>query len=150
VAFSFEASLALLKRENIKVSYNRIYELDPYRIELSGRKGFNLAFGFYPNDFNNYSFPHFKITAEQRHLKRYPNGTEERGYRDMPLRPCTSENFPLNYDFKKYNQQNWLCINLDETLNLQGRFESNIFDYIKFSVEKCVNTTNVTCHMFSS
>jgi hypothetical protein len=132
----------------MKVAYTEIYEQDPFEVSFAGKNGFFLAMGLLPDILNNPSRKHFEIKMNQRINRRLDNGSTEYTYIPIELKRCTAENFPSDYDYVKFGQNNWMCPNLNQTFLLKGKHQSEFFKFIQITVEKCVNSTTNDCAPF--
>ncbi|KAL4499749.1 hypothetical protein ABPG72_017289, partial [Tetrahymena utriculariae] len=122
------------------------YSTKPSLLEISSNN-FMIAVQYDQQNF--IERPMVNITFEQRYYHRFQNGTVAQQKFPYYLEPCTLDHFinlpsyQFNWteSFYKQNITNFLCLQKNQKFYIGGIYENEDFQFIKFSISKCVNST---------
>ncbi|EAR97718.3 accessory gland protein Acp36DE, putative (macronuclear) [Tetrahymena thermophila SB210] len=107
--------------------------------------------------------PYYNITLEQKTYTLLQNGTRVIKTAPIDLEPCTLSHWQtlpessLNNTFTQLNLKDYLCVKKNTTIYIGGQYESEIYQFLKFSISKCNNVTkpqfyswNPVCQSYDS
>ncbi|EAR87800.3 transmembrane protein, putative (macronuclear) [Tetrahymena thermophila SB210] len=122
------------------------YSTNPSALEISS-DNFMIAVQYDQQNF--ITRPMINITFEQRLYHRSKDGTVSQKKIPYYLEPCTLEHFinlpsyQFNWteSFYQQNISNFLCLQKNQKFYVGGIYENEDFQFIKFSISKCVNST---------
>ncbi|EDK31632.2 accessory gland protein Acp36DE, putative (macronuclear) [Tetrahymena thermophila SB210] len=98
-----------------------------------------------PNFLKN---PYYNITLEQKTYTLLQNGTRLTQSIPLDMEPCTKSHWQmigkdrLNSTYDTLGLSDYLCAKKNQTVYIGGQYESPIYQFLKFSVTKCINVTN--------
>ncbi|CAD8182846.1 unnamed protein product [Paramecium pentaurelia] len=153
ISFFYSNIINFFAKLNVTSTSEFTFAKDPDKLELD-RNHFMFAVQIEQDNFT--TNPYFNITVEQRHYHRYPNGTHYR-YPNIyiDLVPCTIDHFSHLFElynvnftdqFEEQNLKNFLCPNLNfihsQNMTVGGVWASTDYYFLKFSVTKCINSSN--------
>ncbi|KAL4499752.1 hypothetical protein ABPG72_017292 [Tetrahymena utriculariae] len=144
----------LLSKTKVQYTVSTQYNTQPSTLIL-GKDTQMIAISYDQSNF--LSRPMVNTTMIQSSVHRYPDGTYYKKlcikHTQTPLyfEPCTldhfinlpSYNFNWTLAFQQQNISDYLCLQKNSTHQIGGVFVNQDFNYIKFSVTPCVNSTDV-------
>ncbi|KAL4476098.1 hypothetical protein ABPG74_009831 [Tetrahymena malaccensis] len=133
----------LLAKIQVQYTTSTQYNTQPSTLML-GKDTQMIAISY--DQINFLSRPMVNITLYQSSVHRNPDGSVNATKTAMYLEPCTldhfinlpSYNFNWTLAFQQQNISDYLCL---QTYKIGGVFVNQDFNYIKFSVTPCVNST---------
>ncbi|EAR87794.2 transmembrane protein, putative (macronuclear) [Tetrahymena thermophila SB210] len=136
----------LLAKTQVQYSVSTQYNTQPSTLTL-GKDTQMIAISYDQSNF--VSRPMVNITLVQSSVHRFPDGTVNVTKTPLYLEPCTidhfinlpSYNFNWTLAFQQQNISDYLCLQKNRTYKIGGVFVNQDFNYIKFSVTPCINST---------
>ncbi|CAD8210004.1 unnamed protein product [Paramecium octaurelia] len=147
IAFFFQQNiLDFLNRVDIHLNTQTVFDFNPDSINFNED---NYMFALAIDQPNFTTLPFFNITLKQRIYTRTSDGSLIKQDNFIDLIPCTQDRFQKifkNQDFSaQFSQlklEEWLCPQLNYSIQLGGSFTSDIFEFVKITVSECSNNSN--------
>ncbi|KAL4472541.1 hypothetical protein ABPG74_018490 [Tetrahymena malaccensis] len=92
--------------------------------------------------------PYYNITLEQKTYTLLANGTRLTQSIPLDMEPCTISHWQMidkdriNNTYQSLGLSDYLCAKKNQTVYIGGQYESPVYQFLKFSVTKCINVTN--------
>ncbi|CAK81194.1 unnamed protein product (macronuclear) [Paramecium tetraurelia] len=147
IAFFFQQNiLNFIHRVDIHLNAQTIFDFNPDRITFNED---NYMFALAVDQTNFNTLPFFNITLKQRTYTRSSDGSLNKQDNFIDLIPCTQDRFQkifknqdFSVQFSQLKLEEWLCPQLNYSIQLGGSFTSDIFEFVKITVSECSNNSN--------
>lgn len=103
---------------------------------------FMMACKFDNDVLNNWTMPFMMVSLTQVRQFRNASGISKEKI-NINLTKCTQDHFPgLKQEFYQQQLNTSLCPTFGSNLSIEGGFQENVFTYLVYSVNSCMNNRN--------